>query len=52
VGHVDYFQSLTIVNSAVINIGIQVAILYPGAHCFSIFPEMVLMDHMVLFLVF
>jgi hypothetical protein len=35
VGHWDYIQSLAIVNGAAINIGVWVAVLYPGAHSFQ-----------------
>jgi hypothetical protein len=35
VGHLDCFQSLAIVNSAPINMGVQVVLLYPGTHSFS-----------------
>jgi hypothetical protein len=33
-GYMGYFQSLAIVNSAEINMGVQIALSYPGAHAF------------------
>jgi hypothetical protein len=53
VGHLGCFQSLAIVNSAVINMGVQEALLYTGAHSFGYSSQVELLDHMVaLFLVF
>jgi hypothetical protein len=34
VGHLGCFQSMAIVNSPVINMGVQVALPYPGVHSF------------------
>jgi hypothetical protein len=34
VGHLGHFQSLTSVNNSVINTGVQVVLLYPGAYLF------------------
>jgi hypothetical protein len=39
VGHLGCFQSLAIVNSAAINMSVQVARLYPGAHLFQYMPR-------------
>jgi hypothetical protein len=33
-GHLNFFQRLAIVNSAATNMGVQVAVLYPGTHSF------------------
>jgi hypothetical protein len=35
VGHLGCSQSLATVNSAALNMGVQVALLYPGAHSFG-----------------
>jgi hypothetical protein len=52
-GHLGYFPNLAIINSAAINMDVQVAISCPGAHSFNICPGIVLLDRMVvLFLVF
>jgi hypothetical protein len=32
VGHLGYFQNLAAINSVVINMGMQVAVSYPGVH--------------------
>jgi hypothetical protein len=42
-GHLICFQSLAVVNSAIINMGVQVALSYPEAHL-SICPGVVLLD--------
>jgi hypothetical protein len=34
-GHLGCFQSLAIVNSGAINIGVQVALFYPGTYSFG-----------------
>jgi hypothetical protein len=39
VGHLGYFHSLTIVNSAAINMGVQKVPLYPGLHSFGYMPR-------------
>jgi hypothetical protein len=53
VGHLGCFQSLAVVNSAAVNMGVQVALSHPGAHSFWFMPRIVLLDHMaVLFLDF
>jgi hypothetical protein len=38
-GYLRCFQSLAIVNSAAINMGVQVALSYPGAHSIGYMPE-------------
>jgi hypothetical protein len=43
----SYFQNLAIVNSAVINMGMQVAQLYPGLHSFGYIPRSGGVDCMV-----
>jgi hypothetical protein len=35
VGHLGYFHTMTIMNSAVINIGVQVSLLYPDLCSFG-----------------
>jgi hypothetical protein len=53
VGHLGCFQSLAIVNSAKINVGVQVALLFPAYIPLGICPRVVLLDLMVgLLLVF
>jgi hypothetical protein len=42
VEHLGCFQSLAIVNNAAINMGVQVALLYPGAHYFRCMPRSVI----------
>jgi hypothetical protein len=37
--HLCYFQSLAIVNSAAVNMGVQMALLYPEAHSFQYMPK-------------
>jgi hypothetical protein len=39
VGHLDYFQSLAILNSAIINMGVQMAPSDPGLHPFRYMPR-------------
>jgi hypothetical protein len=39
VRHLSYFQSLGIVNSAAIYMGVQVSLLYPGLHSFRYMPR-------------
>jgi hypothetical protein len=38
-GHLGYFQSLAIVNSTAINMGVQVTLPYSGAHSFRYVPK-------------
>jgi hypothetical protein len=45
VGHLGWFQSLVIVNSATVNIGVQMSLLYPALHSFSRSPGVVSLDH-------
>jgi hypothetical protein len=52
-GHLCCFQSLAIVNSAAINVGVQAALLYPGTHSFGYAPRSGIPgSYVVLFLVF
>jgi hypothetical protein len=37
--HVNYFQNLVVVNSAIIDMGVQVALLYPGLHSLEYMPR-------------
>jgi hypothetical protein len=39
VEHLNCFQSLAIVNSAAINMGVQVPLLYPNLHFFGCMPK-------------
>jgi hypothetical protein len=46
-GHLDCLQILAIVNGAAINMGVQVALSYPGAHSFRYRLGVLSVDHMV-----
>jgi hypothetical protein len=53
VGHLGCFHRLAIVNSAAINISVQMSLLYPDLHSYGICPRVVSLDNMaVLLLVF
>jgi hypothetical protein len=46
VGHLDCFHNLAVVNSAAINMGVQVPLEYPVSHTSGYISRSRLLDHM------